>query len=287
MGKVAVRPVDLHHRELRVVVGVHRLVPEVARDLENPLESPDDQALEIEFRSDPEEEVLVKKVMVGCERTGVGSAVDWLEDRGFELEKTVVVKVPADEGNDPAPLPEGLPALLVDNQVYVPLAVALFDIREPVELLRQGTDGLAQEREGIHPDRYLPEFCPEHVARYPDDIPPLDELVEEVELLLPDIVLPDVQLDFTTLITEVGKQGLAMVADNVDPAGRGHGIDTLVMGDIRVFRLDLGHRVLPVKGRREYDVAFLLQCTDFVKPCLVESCIFGWTAHRENTRVLG
>ncbi len=64
-----------------------------------------------------------------------------------------------------------------------------------------------------------PEFCPEYVARYPDDVPPLDELVEEIELDLPDIVLPDVELDLAGLIPEVGKQGLAMVADNVDPAG--------------------------------------------------------------------
>ena len=269
------------------MVGVHRLVPEVACDLENPLEPPDDQALEVELGSDPEEEVLVEKVMVGGERTGIGSAVDRLEDRGFELKKPVVVEIPADEGDDPAPVPEGLPALLVHDQVDVPLAVALLDVGEPVELLREGTDGLAQEREGIHPDGDLPEFCPEHVAGYPDDIPPLDELVEEIELLLPDIVLPDVELDLTSLVPKVGKQGLAVVADNVDPAGRGHGLGALVMGDIRVLRLDLGNSVLPVERSREDDMAFFLECTDLVEPCLVECCIVGGTAHRKNTRGLG
>ena len=47
----------------------------------------------------------------------------------------------------------------------------------------------------------------------------LDELVEEGKLLIAEIVLPDIQLDLSCLVTEVCKHRLPMVPDNVDPSG--------------------------------------------------------------------
>jgi hypothetical protein len=80
-----VGPVDLHHRELGVVVGVNILVPEVPCDLKDPLKAADDKALEVEFGRDPEEEFLAEAVVERGKRPGVCPAVDWLEDRGLEL----------------------------------------------------------------------------------------------------------------------------------------------------------------------------------------------------------
>ena len=283
--EVAVRPVDLHHRELGVVVGVHRLVPEVPGDLEDLLESPDHEPFQVELGSDPEEEFLVEEVVVGGERAGVCPAVDRLEDGGLELEEPVVVEVPADEGDDPAPVPEGLPALLVHDQVHVPLAVALLDVGEPVELLRQGADRLAEEGEGVHPDGDLAQFCPEHVAGHPDDVPPLDELVEEIELLLPDIVLPDIELDLAGLVPEVGKDGLAMVADNVDPPCGRVTVSALLSWVISAYFVLISATVCCRSNEGgKMVMAFFLECTDLVEPCLVECCILGGTGHRKNTR---
>ena len=139
VAEVPVRPVDLHHRELGVVVRVHRLVPEVPGNLKDLLEAAHHEPLQVEFGSDPEEEFLVEEVVVGGERPGVCPAIDRLEDGGLELEEPVVVEIPADEGDDAAPVPEGLPALLVDDQVHVPLPVPLLHVGKPVELLRAGS----------------------------------------------------------------------------------------------------------------------------------------------------
>ena len=84
---IVVRPVDLHHRELGVVVRVDVLVTEVPCDLKDPLEPADHEALEVEFGRDPQEEFLAEAVVERGERPGICPAVDRLEDRGLELEK--------------------------------------------------------------------------------------------------------------------------------------------------------------------------------------------------------
>ena len=75
--------------------------------------------------------------MVRGERPGIGTPVYRLENGGLELEKTVVVQEPSDEGYDPLRFRKVCLLLLVDNQVDVPLAVALLNIGESMELLGQ------------------------------------------------------------------------------------------------------------------------------------------------------
>ena len=245
--KIPVCPVDLHHGELRIVIGVHCLVPEVAGYLKNFLKSPDDQPLKVEFGCDPQEEFLVKEVVVRGKRAGICSTVNRLQDRGFELEKAVVIEIPSDEGDDPAPVPEYFPALVIHNQINVALAITLFDVGQAVEFLRERAYSLAQESECVHPDGDLTQFRPEHMTRDPDDVSPLDELVEEIELLIPKIVFTNIQLYLSRLITKVSKHGLPVVPDNIDPSGRRYPFRTLVVSDISVLRFDIENRVLPVK----------------------------------------
>ena len=76
----------------------------------------------------------------GSERPGVCPTVDRLEDRGFEFQESPLVKEPADAREDPAPVAEVLPDLLVCNEINVPLPVAFLDIGETVELLGERAD---------------------------------------------------------------------------------------------------------------------------------------------------
>ena len=219
--------------------------------------------------------------MVGGEWPGIGTPIYRLENGGLELEEPVVIEIAADKGYDPAPVPEDLSALLVDDQVDVPLAIALLDIGESVELLGQGADRLAQESKRIYPNCDFAQFCTEHMAGNPNDVSPLDELGEKLELLLAEIVFTYIELDLATLVPYVSKDGFAMVPDNINPACSGDRINTLFMGDICIADLNIEHGVLPVKRRREDHDAFVLERTDLVKPCLVKSCIIGWTGHRK------
>jgi hypothetical protein len=131
----------------------------------------------------------------------------------------MVIEIPADQGDDPAPAPEYLPALLIHDKINISLAITLFDVSQAMELLRERAYSLAEEGERVHPDGDFAQFRPEHMTRYPDNISPLDKLVEEFELLIPKIVFPDIQLDLSCFVTEVSKHGLAVIPDNIDPPG--------------------------------------------------------------------
>ena len=61
---VAVRLVDLEHRELGAVRGVDALVAEVAADLVDPVQAADDQPLEVELDRDAQVHRLVERVEV-------------------------------------------------------------------------------------------------------------------------------------------------------------------------------------------------------------------------------
>ena len=89
---VAVRLVHLEHRELGVVRGVGALVPEVPVDLEDPVDSTDEQSLEVELGRDSQVERHVVGVDVGDEGTRVGAAVHHLEHGRLGLDVAVALQ---------------------------------------------------------------------------------------------------------------------------------------------------------------------------------------------------
>ena len=84
---VAVGLVELEHRELGVVAGGQALVAEHPPDLEHPLEAADGEALQVELRRDPQEELHVERVVVRGERLGQRAAGDRVEDRRLHLDE--------------------------------------------------------------------------------------------------------------------------------------------------------------------------------------------------------
>ena len=65
-----------------------------------------------------------------------------------------------------------------------------------------------------------------------DKVAPLDKLVKEVERFVAEVGFADIELDLPGLVAEVGKDGLAVVADKVDPACGGHALRALLVGDL-------------------------------------------------------
>ena len=83
---VGVRLVELHHRELGVVLRRDPLVPEVAVDLEHPLDAADGQPLQIELGRDAQVEIHVERVVMRHERPRQRAAGDRLHHRRLDLE---------------------------------------------------------------------------------------------------------------------------------------------------------------------------------------------------------
>ena len=79
--------VKLEHGELGVVPGRDALVAKIAIDLVDPIESPDQQPLEIQLRRDAQKKVNVERVMMGHERPRHSAAGNRLHHGRFHFDE--------------------------------------------------------------------------------------------------------------------------------------------------------------------------------------------------------
>ena len=143
---IGISLVKLQQGEFRVVLDRHAFVAELAADLVDPLKAADDQALEIELRSNAQEQVDVQRIVVGDERPGRRAAGDDVQDRRLDLDEIQAVQLAAQGADDQAALLEGILDLRIDDQVEIALAIAGVRVLEAVVLFRQRPQRLGQQR---------------------------------------------------------------------------------------------------------------------------------------------
>ena len=234
--QVAVVPVglvELHHGELGIVPGGEALVPEVAVDLEHLLQAAHHQALEVELRRDAEIELHVEGVVVGDEGLGRGAAGDGMHHRRLHLQEAVGHHELADALDDLRAADEGLPGLLVGDQIQVALAVLLLLVAEAVELLGQGAQGLGQQADLAGQDGQLVGLGAEQGAPDAEDVAQVHAL-EGVVGRLAHVLPGDVDLDAAAHVLQGGEAGLAHHPLQHHPAGQLHldrvGLEVLLGG---------------------------------------------------------
>ena len=95
---------------------------------------------------------------------GVATTRDLVQHRRLDLQEAPGIEERPDRGDDPGAGDEGVSYLLVHDQVDVALAVAGLDVLQPMPLLGQRSQGLAQQLEALHPDARLSTPCPLHLS---------------------------------------------------------------------------------------------------------------------------
>ena len=143
---VAVGLVRLEHRELRVVVAVDALVPEVPPELVDALHAPHEQAFEVELERDPELHLDAERLVERRERPGVGAARHGLEHRALDLEEAALVEDLADRAEHRRPRGEVAARRLVGDQMEVASPLLEIRVLEAVPLLRQRPQRLREHR---------------------------------------------------------------------------------------------------------------------------------------------
>ncbi len=99
---VGVGLIELEHRELGVVLRRHALVPEVPRQLVDPLHAADHEALEVQLRRDSQVEVHVERVVVRHKGPRRRAAGDRLHDRRLDLHEAAAVEERAGSPSRPS-----------------------------------------------------------------------------------------------------------------------------------------------------------------------------------------
>ena len=120
---VRVSHVELADGEFWVVGHVDTLVSEDSTDFVDSVETPNDELLEVELRSDTEEEVELEVVVVGDEWPGGSTSGDHIHHGSFDFHETERIEVFSDIVDDLASGDEHLLDIVVHNQVDVPLSV--------------------------------------------------------------------------------------------------------------------------------------------------------------------
>ena len=209
--------IQLAGGELRVMLGVHALVAEDASHLVYPLHAAYDQALQVQLGGDAHIHIDVLGVVVGDEGARVGAACDGAEHRGLHLHEAQVVQIAAQERHELAADLEVPLALRVHDQIHIALPIADLLVGQAVELLRQGTQGLAQQRDLMGADAHLAPLGAEHVAHHTYDVADV-VLLEAVVGVLVHLVLPGVDLNAAGLVLQIAEGHLAHAALAHQPA---------------------------------------------------------------------
>ncbi len=89
---VAIRLVEFHHRELRVVLGTDAFVTENAAQFIDLIEPCHQQFLERKFQGDAEEQWNIKCIVVCCKRACGSATSDVMQHRGFHFKVTFCVQ---------------------------------------------------------------------------------------------------------------------------------------------------------------------------------------------------
>src|SRR5579875_52349 len=209
--------IEFERGEFRVVSRRQTLVAETTVDLKNLVGEPaDQQPLEMQFRCDAQIKIDIEGVVMGDKGFGRGAARNGMQHRRLDFEKTAWQELASQRRDDQAAAAQCRAALGVHDQVEIALAVAQFDIGQPVILLGQRAQRLGEHRETRRVYRQLAAWGPSHDTLDTDQIPDVEKLENRQTLRVEPVAMAE-DLDLPGGVVEIQKQ--AAVADGANAPG--------------------------------------------------------------------
>ncbi len=193
------------------MAGGNPLVAEVAVEFVDAVHAADEEALEVEFRRDAQEELHVERVVVRDERLRRGAPRDGVHHRRLHLQEPARIEELPQKPDDLHPRLEDLHHVRVRGQVRISLTVPDLHVGQSVPLLGRRRDGLGENRVALDEDRYLAGAGLVDRAFDANEVPEVDQ-AELLEGLVPHRVLADVSLDAAAAVAKVEESRLALQA---------------------------------------------------------------------------
>ena len=218
---VLVRHIELHERELRVVVLVHALVAESLADFVDTFEATHDKALQIKLQGNTQIHVGIERIIMGDERACRSTTGDGLQHRSLHLCVTSVIEELTHGADDRCTVDERLLYAVVDDEVNVALTSAHLGV---IKLIvchaififydRQRLEALREQCELLSVDRDLTGLCLENETTDADDITNVEQFLEDrvvhiFVLTRADVVASDIDLDTAFAVLKLHETGFA------------------------------------------------------------------------------
>ena len=157
------------------MTGIDAFIAEAAVHFKNPFQAADEEAFEVKFRRNAQEDIHIEGVVMRLKRTGCGTAGNGMEHRRFNFEEVAVIEVLADALDDFRTLNEGIRNFRVDDEVEIALTIACFLIRKAMEFFRQRTERFREELPRFDADRRFTRMGNEYRTADTDDIAEVEE----------------------------------------------------------------------------------------------------------------
>ena len=185
-------------------------------------------------------------------RPGERAAGKRLHHRRLDLEVAARRHECPNARDHTAPRFEHCPRIGIHDQIQIALAIACFDVGQPVPLLGQRQEALRQEVQARRPDGQLVGLRAEHATFDADPIAEVEQL-EDAEVEFRHRVLPHIDLHVLSTIRQLEEVRLPEGPNGEDaPTGRRLGsLDFERVVFLRTVRLDQRrNRVTPVEPIR-------------------------------------
>lgn len=241
--EIRIRHIELTARILWIMRLINRLIPKVPANLIYPIQPPNDQLLQVQFRRNPHIQLHIEIVVVGDEGSGCGTPRYHIHHGGFDLEEVEVVEVLSDELYYFGAGVEGVAGAGVEDEVEETFAVAGLGVFEADAVLGDHVQAGGEELGVAGGDGELAGFGAGGVASNTDDVASADVLVGLGKAFLALMVVGaahHLQLGSVALQI-IEDQILTLRTDTRDSSRHrdSHIIQYLLVGDVLEFLVEL------------------------------------------------
>ena len=167
---VCVCLIQFHQGEFRIMSLIKAFIPENTSDLVYPLQSSDNQTLQVQFERNPKFFIFAKSIIMSDKRTSRCSSGIVYQHRSLDLHKAPAVQEIPDLSDNLGSLDKRLFYILIHNQVDISLAVADICVDQTMELLRERLQRFGQQCHLLRMNRDFPRLRLKYIALHADDI---------------------------------------------------------------------------------------------------------------------
>lgn len=134
---IGVSLIKLHACIFRIMRRIHALVAELVTYLINLFQTADDAHFERKLGCNAHKNVQVKCIIMAYEGTRIRTACNGIDNRGLNFQKSALIQVSANFGNNSAALNESCANLGVHDKVNIAHAIAQISITKAMEFFRK------------------------------------------------------------------------------------------------------------------------------------------------------
>ena len=178
VGVIAVRLIELEHREFGIVPRRNPLIPEMRFRSYTRFSPPTISRFRYSSGAIRRYSVHIQRIVMRLERLRQGAAGDGMQNRRFDFKISALVQKPPQFANDQTPLHENIANFAIHDKIHIALPVPDLDILKSVPFLGQRKKAFREKHEFGCKDSQFAGTRAEQRSFDADEVADIEQLVE-------------------------------------------------------------------------------------------------------------